>query len=69
MANGGLEHETQRNDLVVEGAARWRLIGGRLPLGHLHRLLATDRRGGRAMDAVLLHLAGSDLRNAEFAEV
>jgi hypothetical protein len=27
MADGGLEHETQRDDLVVQGAARRRLIG------------------------------------------
>ena len=68
MANGGFKHETQRDDLVVQGAARGWPVNRHLTLGHLYGLLAADRRGGRPVHPVLLHLAGGDLGDAEFAE-
>lgn len=71
VPQGGFEHEPQRHDLVVECAARRRLERRRLlALRELAlRLLAADRRLGRAMDPVLLHLSGGHFGEPELSEI
>jgi hypothetical protein len=51
---GCFEHLTQRDDLVVQGAPRWRFPA----------LL-----GFESVDAVFLHAASGDLRHAQLTEV
>lgn len=68
VTHSGFQHEAQGHDLVVQCAARRRLVDRRRALGFLWGTQAADRRGGRPMDPVFLHLAGGDLGDAKLAE-
>lgn len=68
MADGGLQHQAQGYDLVVESAASRRLVRRWLTPGGLGAPTAADRGRGRPVDPVFLDLTGGDLGNPQLAE-
>src|SRR5260221_13789460 len=66
MAYRRLQHLPQRHDLVVQRAPRRRLVLHGNVLARGTRLARWRRR--RPVHAIVLHLAGGDLGDAELAE-